>query len=159
MKNGQDTRWNGEQREMLQSKQWNSHSNIETDRRNWLRRYTGQFWEKRNYLSRHRPESARQWRPYFRRWKQSGKNWEKRSFIWRRRRSRARWQRKHLNFCAPGGIRRRSSSWRRRKSCACARRWTAILYTVPTRKDTTTAWTMRCTICCRRRMFLPGKWS
>ena len=43
MKNGQDTRWNGEQREMLQSKQWNSHSNIETDRRNWLRRYTGQF--------------------------------------------------------------------------------------------------------------------
>ena len=43
MKNGQDTRWNGEPREMLQSKQWNSHSNIETDRRNWLRRYTGQF--------------------------------------------------------------------------------------------------------------------
>lgn len=41
--NGQDTRWNGEPREMLQSKQWNSHSNIETDRRNWLRRYTGQF--------------------------------------------------------------------------------------------------------------------
>lgn len=35
---------------MLQSKQWNSHSNIETDRRNWLRRYTGQFEKKEVFI-------------------------------------------------------------------------------------------------------------